>query len=182
MRLFPKRASFKYFKGKGSVILVIVAVSFYLLHNYRNNDPIPISSKAPDIELTTIDNVTFQMGDIRKPKVLIFFNDYAAFANNIYPFVYKQRIPKLVFMQDDGVAEIIIIVKNAESIQDMKKITEKYPFMEDLIYMTKNNTEIALQYGVRSWPHVFILDSNNRVKDHMKFLSFEKIHREFYKY
>lgn len=160
------------------MILIAVAVSFYFLHFYRQNSPLPISAVVPDMELETADNQRFNLHDIKVPVVLVFYSERKWMANNIYPTVYAREIPHLSILQEEGVAQVIVVIEGVDTPDKLKEFQAKkdYFYLENISFAL-HNQDIAHRFGIRSWPHTFVLDRSHRVRYTNKILSADGVRK-----
>ncbi|MDR2869526.1 MAG: peroxiredoxin family protein [Deferribacteraceae bacterium] len=166
------------FSGKNFLVLLLVAIAFWQLHSYRQNDPLPVFSPAPDIQLLTEDNTAFRLKQINMPVVLVFYSERSFGANNIYPTVYAREMPYLKFLTEDRLAQVIVVIKGIDTPEKLREFTAqpKYQFLKNIAFALPDQ-EMARAYGVRSWPHVFILDRSQRIRYSAKIMAAETISR-----
>lgn len=164
--------------GRNLVVLILVAASFWMLNSYRQNDPLPASSQGPDFTMSTADNQTFSLYDIRTPTVLVFYNERRWFANNIYPIAYEKEMPYLKLLQEEGKAQVIILIRGVDTPEKLRELyTKKNREYLENISFAYHDPDIAKKYGVRSWPHTFILDSNHKIRYQTKILSADGVRK-----
>ncbi|MDR0453873.1 MAG: redoxin domain-containing protein [Deferribacteraceae bacterium] len=172
---FPDFSRIRFFslmKGRNLTVFILAAMAFWMLNKYRQNDPLPVSSLAPDFTMVTTDNQTFRLYDILTPVVLVFFSERKIFANNTLCPRYEKEMPYLKLLQEEGKAQIIILIKGVDTPEKLKGIYAKKnrEYMENIAF-AYYDPGIGKKFGVNSWPHAFILDSNHKVRYHTKILS-----------
>ena len=159
------------FQGKNLLVYLVVAYLFYFLYSYRMNDPLRVSERIPVTELFSIEGIPFRINDYRVYKMLIFFDK-----GNIYTPYYLEIIPELKILAKRYGVEIFLILKSPEDRDETKKLIseKKYNLLENITYHA-NIKRVSKDYGVKSWPHFFLIDSDNVVVYESKNPSVRKI-------
>ena len=168
----------KAFSPKNLLIFIIVAASFHYLWKYRNNDPLTAGHKVPDFEFRTLDNQTFTLNDVNIPVLLVFLSSGSPFSNTIYPRVVLRKLPEMKIMQDKGYAFVIVLMDTEQTPDNIEKILDKkrYKILENITYLS-DTEKMAEYFGVRSWPHFFMLNDENVIVYQDKIPSNNKILR-----
>lgn len=164
------------FTGRSGIIFIIAAAAFIFLNVYRFNDPIDVGMDAPDIELTTHNGEKFKLSEIISSKVLIFYKKHTYFSNYIMNTAYKKELASFNILQDKGTAQVIVIVDGFDSVEEINELLkdEDYSAYKDIIFATDTKAA-GKKYGVRSWPHLFVLSRYNKVIYQTKIGSADKV-------
>lgn len=159
------------FQGKNLLVYLVVGYLFYYLYSYRLNSPLKVSQSIPATEITTLDGVSFRINDYRVYKMLIFFDK-----DNIYSPYYLEILPELKLLSKKTGGEIFLILKKpTKKDETLKLIGEtKYKSLENITFHA-NIDKTSKDYGVRSWPHFFLISSDNVVVYEAKNPSVRKI-------
>lgn len=159
------------FSGKNLLVYLIVGYLFYFLYSYRFNDPLPVSVTIPETKLSTLNGKEFFLNDYKKNKFLIFFDK-----GSVYSPYYLKIIPDLILIARDLDVEIFVLFKKPQNPKDIKNLFKKskYKFLENITY-SANINEVAKRYGIRSWPHFYMISASNRVIYEAKIPSIRKI-------
>jgi thiol-disulfide isomerase/thioredoxin len=137
--------------------------------------PLAIGSTAPDFKLTGIDGKTYTLASFKSSKVLavVFTAVHCPTAE-----VYEQRLKQLVTdYQPKNVAFAVIQPNNAkalrldemgytdlgDSVEDMKTRAEHRQFNFPFLYDGETQ-EVSKQYGPVATPHIFIFDSDRKLR------------------
>ena len=169
-----------YFKrilgGKNWIVFMLVAAAFIWLNIYRLNDALPIGSFAPNIELTNIDGKSFNINDIRSPKVLLFYKKHTYFSNYIINSTYERALPSFKFLQDKGIAQFFMIADGYDNVDKLKELisNKDYTPYKDVVFAT-DTKQAGKEYGIRSWPHLFVISSDGRIIYETKIGSADKV-------
>ena len=149
----------KLFGPKNLLVYLIVAYLFYFLYSYRLNSPLPVSSRIPDTILYTLNGEKFLLNDYRSNKFLIFFDKAS-----VYSPYYLKVIPDLKLIAESFNIDIFLIFKKPVDVELLKKILQKnkYKLLENITY-SANISKLADDYGIRSWPHFYMINSDNKV-------------------
>lgn len=166
-------------KGRNFIILLLVVAAFIMLNRYRQNDPIPVTSAAPDFMLSTADNQLFRLYDIHTPVVLVFYNTFHLGGNNVLSKAYERELPNLKLIQNQGRVQIIILIKGVDTPEKLGKFYDKknMGYLENISFAYLD-PDVDRKYGIRSWPHMFILDSNHNVRFQTKILTSETVKKQ----
>lgn len=152
------------FSGKNGIILAITALAFIFLNVYRMNTPLSVGNKIPDFSLETQDGRVFKISDIKTPVVLVFYKKHKAFSNFIFNSVYRRMLPELKFLQDNNYAQVIVLVDGYKKGEQIATLAED---KEHLALKTTgyaaDTSKIAALFGVRSWPHIFVINDRGIV-------------------
>lgn len=148
----------KYFKPGNILIYVLVGYAFLSLYQYRYNDPAPIGTKVPNFRITTLDDQNFKLTDVNIPKAIIFLDH-----KSIYAPYYLKIMPEIKILNKSGKLYALVFLKENNKSKILEIISErKYKVLENITYLT-NIDKLSDFFGVRSWPHFFILDSNDEI-------------------
>lgn len=164
------------FNGKNSLIIAIVALAFIILNIYRLNDPLKIGENAPNLTFTTKNGEKFDLNKIYSSKVLIFYKKHTYFSNYIFNTTYKRALPAFKILQDKGLAQVIIISKGYDNPEELSELLalEDYGYLENIMFAT--DTDLAgKEYGIRSWPHLYVISKDNKVIYETKLGSADKV-------
>ena len=177
MDMSPKKPYLKrIFAGKNVYIFALVAVAFALLNIYRLNDPLEMGTQAPELTLTAFNGESFKMNDIMGAKVVIFYKKHTFFSNYIINTTYKRALSSFKILQDKGLAQVIIIAKGYDSVEDINALTQEDDYInyKDIIFAT-DTKQAGKNYGIRSWPHLYVVSSDNRIIYETKIGSADKV-------
>jgi hypothetical protein len=154
-RKSKKRVNF--FNPKNLLIFILVGAAFSYLYKYRYNDPLPVTTIVKNFKISTLDNQQFNLTDINIPKAIIFFDP-----KNIYSPYYLKILPQLKILNDSG--KLYLLVFLDEDKNDILKLINKrkYKVLENITYLT-NIKNLNKYFGVRSYPHFFLLNSQNKI-------------------
>lgn len=144
-----------------------------LLHVCRAEDPetLAIGERAPDFQLTGIDGETYTLESFGGSKVLtiIFTANHCPTAQ-----AYEEKIRKLSSDYTAGQMKLVAISSNnpravcleelgysdlGDSFEEMKIRAKERDFNFPYLY-DGDTQEVALAYGAKATPHVFIFDEN----------------------
>lgn len=152
------------FTGKNFIFFIIVAIAFIWLYIYRLNDPLPIGSKIEDFTLTTISGDTFNISEIRTPIVLVFYKKHQFFSNFMFNYHYRKLLPQLTFLQENNYAQVIVLVDNYNNKEDLATLSKdkNHLILKDIGYAT-DTKNVAKSFGIRSWPHLFVISDKGIV-------------------
>lgn len=152
------------FGGKNPLILAICAALFVALNVYRLNNPLKVGEDAPDIRLTAFNGESFNMADINTPKTLVFYKKHALFSNYVINTTYKRALSSFKILQDKHVSQVIVIAEGFDSVDDIKKLLQEkdYAGYENIMFAA-DTKKAAKNYGIRSWPHLFVISSSNKI-------------------
>lgn len=168
----------RFFEGKSIVLFIIIGMAFYLLWQGRFNDALPEGNKITTLEFRTLDNQSFTTDDIGMPFMLIFFNTKTFFTSNIYPNLLIKSMPELRQIEDAGYMKLIVVIDKKQNSEAVYKVLgqKKYKILENNIYLG-NIDELATYFGVRSWPHTFLIGRDKTIIYQDKIPSVEKVIR-----
>ncbi|MBZ4672723.1 MAG: hypothetical protein JG762_953, partial [Deferribacteraceae bacterium] len=146
------------FGGKNLLVYLIVGYLFYFLYSYRLNNPLPVSVIIPETKLYTLDGKEFLLNDYKNSKFLIFFDK-----GSVYSPYYLKIIPDLKLIAQHMGIEIFVLIKKPKSVEELKQLftKSKYKLLENITY-SANINGVAKSYGIRSWPHFYMIDASNR--------------------
>ncbi len=164
------------FAGKNVYIFAIVALAFAFLNIYRLNNPLEVGSTAPELVLTASNGESFTMNEILSPKVVIFYKKHTYFSNYIINTTYKRALPAFKMLQDKGLAQVIVIAQGYDNIEELNNLfgEDDYSNYKDIIFATDTKAA-GKKYGIRSWPHLYVISSDNRVIYETKIGSADKV-------
>lgn len=147
------------FSGKNWFILGLTTLAFVGLNYYRMNDPLPAGSKIPSFALETPSGVKFNISEIKTPVVLVFYKSHKAFSNFIFNRTYRKMLPELKFLQDKNYAQVIVLTEGYDTPEQVVALAEdaKHVSLKEIGY-AGDTAEIAKLFGVRSWPHIFVIN------------------------
>lgn len=148
------------FSGKNWLILGLTALAFIGLNYYRMNDPLPVGSKIHDFSLETPSGVKFNISEIKTPVVLVFYKKHKAFSNFVFNTTYRKMLPELKFLQDKNYAQVIVLTAGLDKPSQVEALSKdpKHVSLKEIGY-AGNTEEIAKLFGVRSWPHIFVINN-----------------------
>lgn len=148
------------FTGKNWLILALTAVAFAGLNYYRMNDPMQVGSKIPDFTLETPSGHKFNISEIKTPVVLVFYKRHKAFSNFVFNATYRKMLPELKFLQDKNYAQVVVITDGIDTQEKVTKLAKdaKHVSLKEIGYATDTD-KIAKLFGVRSWPHLFVINN-----------------------
>lgn len=152
------------FSGKNGIILAITAIAFIFLNVYRMNSPLSVGNKIPDFSLETQDGSAFKISDIKTPVVLVFYKKHKAFSNYIFNSVYRKMLPELKFLQDNNYAQVIVLTDSYDKGAQVAALAQDkdHVALKTMGYGA-DTAKIAAMFGVRSWPHIFVINDNGIV-------------------
>ena len=164
------------FAGKNIYIFALVALSFAVLNIYRLNNPLTVGSEAPELILTASNGESFKMNDIISPKVVIFYKKHTYFSNYIINTTYKRALPAFKILQDKGLAQVIVIAEGYDNVKELNNLLgeEDYSNYKHIIFATDTKSA-GKKYGISSWPHLYVISSDNRVIYETKIGSADKV-------
>lgn len=151
------------FAGKNIYIFAVVALAFAFLNIYRLNDPLETGSNAPELTLTAYNGESFIMNEILSPKVVIFYKKHTYFSNYIINTTYKRALPAFKMLQDKGIAQVMVIAQGYDNIEKLNNLLgeDDYSNYKNIIFAADTKSA-GKKYGIRSWPHLFVISSDNR--------------------
>ncbi len=164
------------FAGKNIYIFALVALAFAFLNIYRLNNPLDTGVQAPELVLTAYNGKSFKMNEIMGTKVVIFYKKHTFFSNYIINTTYKRALPAFKILQDKGLAQVIVIAKGYNTVEELNQLLNDpdYSQYKDILFAC--DTSLAgKEYGVRSWPHLYVISSDNRVIYETKIGSADKV-------
>ena len=164
------------FNGKNSIIFALIALAFIFLNIYRLNDPLIIGSEAPNLILTSKNGESFDINKIYSSKVLIFYKKHTYFSNYIFNTTYKRALPAFKILQDQGLAQVIVISEGYDTVEELSKLLslEEYTYLENIMFAT-DTSMAGRKYGIRSWPHLYVISKDNKVIYETKLGSADKV-------
>jgi hypothetical protein len=154
------------------IVFLIVILAYIYLFNYRNNSPLALGAIGPDFKIETLDNKSFNLYEIHINKAIIFFKN-----NTFYSRHYLQFIQELKEISKNGSTFIILLfygLQDADKISSLVLNNKDLINLKDIIYLADVNA-VAKQYGVKSWPHFYLLNKDNIVIYRAKTPSINKI-------
>jgi len=154
----------RFFAPKSILIFIFVAISFHLLWKYRLNDPLTEGNTVKNFQFTTLDGQNFTLKEYSIPVCIAFINTKTLFTTAIYPNAYLKRMPELIALKNKGYIDLIVILDVDQNPEEIRKIvaTKKYKVLENLVYIG-NIDELSEYFGVRSWPHFFMLGPDKQI-------------------
>ncbi len=164
------------FAGKNVYIFAMVALAFAFLNIYRLNDPLEVGSTAPELVLQASNGESFTMNEILSPKVVIFYKKHTYFSNYIINTTYKRALPAFKILQDKGIAQVIVIAQGYDNTEELNNLIweDDYSNYKYIIFTTDTKAA-GKKYGIRSWPHLYVISSDNRVIYETKIGSADKV-------
>ena len=164
------------FAGKNVYIFAMVALAFAFLNIYRLNNPLEVGSEAPELILTASNGESFKMNDIISPKVVIFYKKHTYFSNYIINTTYKRALHAFKILQDKGLAQVIVIAEGYDNVKELNNLLgeDDYSNYKNIIFATDTKSA-GKKYGIRSWPHLYVISSDNRVIYETKIGSADKV-------
>jgi hypothetical protein len=153
-----KRKKRNFLKPGNLLVLLLVGYAFYYLNIYRYNNPLPVTTKVINFKFKTINGKEFDLNSIKINKAIVFFNH-----KGVYSPYYFKILPDLIRLNNGGNVNVLVLL-NVKDIKDIKKLLQKrkYKILENIIVLT-NIDKLASYFGVRSWPHFFLLNRNNEI-------------------
>jgi hypothetical protein len=164
--------SVKMLAPKSLIVFLVVILAYIYLFNYRNNIPLDLGTVGSDFKIKTLDNKSFNLYDIHINKAIIFFKN-----NTFYSRHYLQFIQELKEINKNGSTFIILLLYGPQDANKMSSLllnNKDLSNLKDIIYLA-NVKEVAKQYGVKSWPHFYLLNKDNIVIYRAKTPSINKI-------
>lgn len=152
------------FTPRNGIIFVIAAALFIGLNIYRLNDALPVGSQGADLALENYKGEKFKLSDIASAKVLLFYKKHAYFSNYVINKTYERELRAFNLIYEKALAPVIVIAEGYDTKEELAELLSDstYAPYTNIIFAT--DTKFAgKEYGVRSWPHLFVLDSLNRV-------------------
>ena len=144
------------FAGKNIYIFALVAIAFAALNIYRLNNPLETGMDAPELTLYAYNGESFTMNEILSPKVVIFYKKHTFFSNYVINTTYRRAL-------SDTVEEL----NNLLGEEDYKNYKN--------IMFAADTKKAGKDYGIRSWPHLYVISSDNRVIYETKIGSADKV-------
>lgn len=164
------------FAGKNIYIFALVALAFALLNIYRLNSPLETGTEAPELTLYAYNGESFKMNGILSPKVVIFYKKHTFFSNYVINTTYKRALAAFKILQDKGIAQVIIITQGYDTVEELNNLLgeEDYKKYKDIMFAADTRTA-GKNYGIRSWPHLYVISSGNKVIYETKIGSADKV-------
>lgn len=158
------------------MVLLLAGLMFHLLWQSRFNDTLPEGTKAERLEFRTLDGKSFTTDEINMPVLIVFFNTKSFFTSNIYPNLFLRTLPEIASLEEAGYIHIIILTDTAQNQASVEKlfVKKKYKVLENRVYLG-DTQGMSKYFGVRSWPHSFLLDKDNVIIYQDKVPSAERI-------
>lgn len=152
------------FSGRNGLIMALTAAAFVTLNVYRMNDPLPIGNKIPNFSLQTQEGLKFDISEIKMPVVIVFYQKHKAFSNYIFNSVYRKMLPELKFLQDKNYAQVIVLTDGYDTPEKVAELSKdnKHTALQTIGYAA-DTRKIAKLFGIRSRPHLFVVDSSGIV-------------------
>ena len=135
------------FAGKNVYIFAVVAIAFAALNIYRLS-----------------------------PKVVIFYKKHTFFSNYVINTTYRRALSAFKILQDKGLAQVIVIAQGYDTVEELNNLLgeEDYLNYKNIIFAADTKTA-GKDYGIRSWPHLYVISSDNRVIYETKIGSADKV-------
>ena len=162
----------KMFSHKSLIVFSIVIFAYIYLYNYRYNEPLDIGSIGPDFTLKTFDNKTFYLYDINSYKAIIFFKHNTFFSKHYLQFI--EELKEIYKNSDLYIILLFYAQQDRDNILSILHNNKQLAKINDITYLA-DIKKTAKLYGVKSWPHFYLLDKNNRVVYRAKTPSINKI-------
>lgn len=164
------------FAGKNVYIFAVVAIAFTALNIYRLNSPLEIGTQAPELTLYAYNGESFKMNEIMGAKVVVFYKKHTFFSNYIINTTYKRALAGFKILQDKGLAQVIVIAQGYDTVEELNNLLgeEDYLNYKNIIFAADTKTA-GKDYGIRSWPHLYVISSDNRVIYETKIGSADKV-------
>ena len=161
---------------KNLPVFFLVMVAFITLHIYRLNDPIPIGTEIEDFKLQTLAGEEFSIYDINQPIVLVFYKKHTFYSTYVYDSYYNRLLAELKFLQDRGYAEIVVISDGYDTVDKLKELIKDkdHSVLKKIGYVADTDA-VSEYFGVRSYPHLFVLNKDKVVTYEAKLVSTEFI-------
>lgn len=164
-------SNYRLFSPKSLIILILVAIAFYYLFNYRYNNPLKIGTNAPNIIFETLSGKKFTLNEINLPKALVFFSDNTMFTKHYLKFIRELRL-----IDTNYLYPIIIydIKQDPKIIRNKLNTKDHLSPIKDITYIVDID-KVSHDYKVRSFPHFYLLNTDNIVIYQSKVPSIDKI-------
>ncbi len=161
---------------KNLPVFFLVMVAFITLHIYRLNDPLPVGTEIENFKLKTLTGEEFSIYDINQPIVLVFYKKHTFYSTYVYNSYYNRLLAELKFLQDRGYAEIVVISDGYDTVDKLKElIKDKDHSVLGKIGYVADTDAVSEYFGVRSYPHLFVLNKDKVVTYEAKLVSTEFI-------
>ncbi len=162
--------------GVSGIILAITALMFIALNVYRMNDALPVGSEVNNFEVVNIDGTVKNIRDFERPVVILFYQHGAIFSNMMYNATYKKFLAQYKFLQDKEIVDVVILVKGYSDYKELNELLDDKRIIPAKSMLYASDTKaIAKQFGVRSWPHLFVINESGIVIYESKLASPEYI-------
>ena len=157
------------FAGKNIYIFALVAIAFAALNIYRLNNPLETGMDAPELTLYAYNGESFTMNEILSPKVVIFYKKHTFFSNYVINTTYR-------ILQDKGLAQVIVITQGYDTVEELNNLLgeEDYKNYKNIMFAA-DTKKAGKDYGIRSWPHLYVISSTNKVIYETKIGSADKV-------
>ncbi|PLX70021.1 MAG: hypothetical protein C0603_03530 [Denitrovibrio sp.] len=165
------------FNSKSILVYIVVALSFHLLFKYRANvNAIHPGVVAPNLAFETLDGQKFNLHDYNMPVMLIFLNTKTLLSSSVYPDLLLRRMPRLKLLEQRNYSGLIVILDTKQDAKSVEKTLnkKKYKVLENTVYLS-NIQQAKESYGLSSWPHFFLIDSDHIITYESKLPSMERI-------
>lgn len=152
------------FSGKNGIILALTAAAFLALNIYRLNDPLPVGSHIPDFTLTSPYGNSFKISEIKTPAVLVFYKKHGLFSNYMFNRAYRKMLPELELLQDKNYAQVIVLTDGMDTAEKVAELArdKNHETLKNIGYAADTG-KIAKMFGIRSWPHIFVINGSGKV-------------------
>ncbi|HJV46576.1 MAG TPA: TlpA disulfide reductase family protein [Bacillota bacterium] len=141
------------------IIFVLAGIALYtnVIDKSSTNVTRPeVGFKAPEIELTSLDNQKYKISKINKPIVLNFWASWCG--------PCKIEAPSLVKMHQkykDRVEFLAVNLTANDQLDNVKGFVEQYQF--SLPVLLDQDGKVADQYQVRAIPTTFLIDKDKHI-------------------
>lgn len=164
------------FAGKNIYIFALVAIAFAALNIYRLNNPLETGMDAPELTLYAYNGESFTMNEILSPKVVIFYKKHTFFSNYVINTTYRRALSAFKILQDKGLAQVIVITQGYDTVEELNNLLgeEDYKNYKNIMFAA-DTKKAGKDYGIRSWPHLYVISSTNKVIYETKIGSADKV-------
>jgi len=158
--------------GRSAPLLLIAFAAFIILNVYRLNSPTPVGTEIQDFKLKNIDGIEFNISEINQPIILVFYKKHQFFSNYMFNTYYRKLLPELKFLQDKGYAAVVVLSEGYDTTEQLQELSEDvYHHSLKKTGYTGDMDLITKYFGIRSFPHLFVLNKNKEITFESKLVS-----------
>ena len=90
--------------------------------------------------------------------------------------LFLRALSAFKILQDKGLAQVIVIAQGYDTVEELNNLLgeEDYLNYKNIIFAADTKTA-GKDYGIRSWPHLYVISSDNRVIYETKIGSADKV-------